>query len=171
MQDGKNFRIAIRMPEVFYVLRNHESKEPDRFEVESELIKRHLSAEEVPVSSEVQLGREQIDTLCRILNSKFTTETKNISSFKNYIFNLESSSRISSLLEVKKYLQEMRKLEKTYKGDNLSSFFLNHWYEKGEDFYFILKSIDLTGIRVVQDSSLRENLTDEQKIEIFLETY
>ena len=65
----------------------------------------------------------------------------------------------------------MRKLEKTYKGDNLSSFFLKHWYEKGEDFYFILKSIDLTGIRVVQDSSLRENLTDEQKIEIFLETY
>ena len=171
MQDGKNFRIAIRMPEVFYVLRNHESKEPDRFEVESELIKIHLSDEVVPVSSEVQLGREQIDTLCRILNSKFTTETKNISSFKNYIFNLESSSRKSSLLEVKKYLQEMRKLEKTYKGDNLYSFFLNHWYEKGEDFYFILKSIDLTGIRVVQDSSLRENLTDEQKIDIFLETY
>ena len=171
MQDGKNFRIAIRMPEVFYVLRNHESKEPDRFEVESELIKIHLSDEVVPVSSEVQLGREQIDTLCRILNSKFTTETKNISSFKNYIFNLKSSSRESSLLEVKKYLQEMRKLEKTYKGDNLSSFFLNHWYEKGEDFYFILKSIDLTGIRVVQDSSLRENLTDEQKIDIFLETY
>ena len=111
MQDGKNFRIAIRMPEVFYVLRNHESKEPDRFEVESELIKIHLSDEVVPVSSEVQLGREQIDTLCRILNSKFTTETKNISSFKNYIFNLESSSRKSSLLEVKKYLQEMRKLE------------------------------------------------------------
>ena len=171
MQNGKNFRIAIRMPEVFYVLRNHESKEPDRFEVESELIKRHLSAEEVPVSSEVQLGREQIDTLCRILNSKFNTETKNISSFKNYILNLESSSRKSSLLEVKKYLQEMRKLEKTYKGDNFSCFFLKHWYEKGEDFYFILKSIDLTGIRVVQDSSLRENLTDEQKIEIFLETY
>ena len=171
MQDGKNFRIAIRMPEVFYVLRNHESKEPDRFEVESELIKIHLSDEVPPVSSEVQLGREQIDTLCRILNSKFTTETKNISSFKNYIFNLKSSSRESSLLEVKKYLQEMRKLEKTYKGDNLSSFFLNHWYEKGEDFYFILKSIDLAGVRVVQDSSLRENLTDEQKIDIFLETY
>ena len=65
----------------------------------------------------------------------------------------------------------MRKLEKTYKGDNLSSFFLNHWYEKGEDFYFILKSIDLTGVRVVQDSNLRKNLTDEQKIDIFLETY
>ena len=96
MQDGINFRIAIRMPEVFYVLRNHESKEPDRFEVESELIKIHLSDEVVPVSSEVQLGREQIDTLCRILNSKFTTETKNISSFKNYIFYLESSSRTVS---------------------------------------------------------------------------
>ena len=171
MQDGKNFRIAIRMPEVFYVLRNHESKEPDRFEVESELIKTHLSDEVIPVSSEIQLGRDQIDNLCRILNSKFTTETKNISSFKNYIFNLESSSRESSLLEVKKYLREMRKLEKTYKGDNLSSFFLNHWYEKGEDFYFILKSIDLAGVRVVQDSSLRESLTDEQKIDIFVETY
>ena len=171
MQDGKNFRIAIRMPEVFYVLRNHESKEPDRFEVESELIKIHLLDEEVPVSSEVQLGREQIEALCKILNSKFTTETKNISSFKNYIFNLESSSRKASLLEVTKYLQEMRKLEKTYKGDNLSSFFLNHWCEKGEDFYFILKSIELIGVRVVQDSSLRKNLTDKQKINIFLETY
>jgi len=171
MQDGKNFRIAIRMPEVFYVLRNHESKEPDRFEVESELIKIHLLDEEVPVSSEVQLGREQIDALCKILNSKFTTETKNISSFKNYIFNLESSSRKASLLEVTKYLQEMRKLENTYRGDNLSSFFLNHWCEKGEDFYFILKSIDLIGVRVVQDSSLRKNLTDKQKINIFLETY
>ena len=171
MQDGKNFRIAIRMPEVFYALRNHESKEPDRFEVESELIKIHLLDEEVPVSSEVQLGREQIDALCKILNSKFTTETKNISSFKNYIFNLESSSRKASLLEVTKYLQEMRKLEKTYRGDNLSSFFLNHWCEKGEDFYFILKSIDLIGVRVVQDSSLRKNLTDKQKINIFLETY
>ena len=171
MQDGKNFRIAIRMPEVFYVLRNHESKEPDRFEVESELIKIHLLDEEVPVSSEVQLGREQIDALCKILNSKFTTETKNISSFKNYIFNLESSSRKASLLEVTKYLHEMRKLEKTYRGDNLSSFFLNHWCEKGEDFYFILKSIDLIGVRVVQDSSFRKNLTDKQKINIFLETY
>ena len=171
MEDDKKFRVAIRMPEVFYVLRDHESKEPDRFEVELELIKIHQSDEIAPVSSEVQLGRKQIDALCGILNSKFTTETKNISSFNNYIFNLESSSRESSLLEVKKYLQEMRKLEQTYQGDNLYSFFLNHWHEKGEDFYFILKSIDLTVIRVVQDSSLRKNLTDEQKIDIFLETY
>ena len=32
------FRIAIRVPEIFYVLRNHESKEPDRFIEEAELI-------------------------------------------------------------------------------------------------------------------------------------
>ncbi len=159
------------MPEIFYVLRNHESKEPDRFEAEAELIKTLQSDEEVPVSEEVQLGRNQIDNLCTILNSKSTTESKNISSFKNHIFNLESSSRETALLEVKNYLHEMRELEQNYKGDNLSNFFLKHWNDKSEDLYFILKSIDLTGIRVVQDSSLRDNLTDDQKISIFLETY
>jgi hypothetical protein len=33
----------------------------------------------------------------------------------------------------------------------------------------MLKSIDLAGIRVVRDSSLLDNLTDEEKINIFLE--
>jgi hypothetical protein len=35
----------------------------------------------------------------------------------------------------------------------------------------MLKSIDLAGIRVVRDSSFLDNLTDEEKIRIFLEIY
>ena len=165
------FRIAIRIPEIFYVLRNHESKEPDRFDEETELIKQYESDKEEVVSLEVQLGRDQIDKLCNALKSTFTTETKNISTFKNYIFNLESDSKESALLEVKNYMQEMRKIEQDFEGENLSKIFLSHWSEKTEDFYFILKSIDLAGIRVVRDSSLLESLTDEDKISIFLESY
>ncbi len=171
MKDGLNFRIAIRVPEIFYVLRNHESKEPDRFSEEAELIKHHQSDDEEPVSVEVQLGRNQINNLCKMLKSEFTTEEKNISTFKNYIFNLESDSKEAALQEVKIYIQEMRAIEQDFTGESLSNFFLNHWSEKGEDFYFILKSIDLAGIRVVRDSSLLESLTDEDKINIFLESY
>jgi hypothetical protein len=173
MENDKNFRIAIRVPEIFYVLRNHESQEPDSFIAEGELIKKHQSNDEPhePVSLEVQLGRDQIDTVCRTLKSEFTTETKNITSFKNYVYNLESNSRKMAIQEVESFLQEMRSFEQDYKGDNISKFFREHWAQYGEDFYFILKSIDLAGIRVVKDSSLIEHLTDEQKIEIYLETY
>ena len=58
-----NFRIAIRVPEIFYVLRNHESKEPDRFIEEAELIKHHQSGEKDTVSDDVQLGRDQINNI------------------------------------------------------------------------------------------------------------
>tara|TARA_B000000460_G_scaffold4706_1_gene3292 strand:+ start:113 stop:628 length:516 start_codon:yes stop_codon:yes gene_type:complete len=166
-----NFRIAIRVPEIFYVLRNHESKEPDRFIEEAELIKHHQSSEKDTVSDEVQLGRDQINNICKVLKSTFTTDTKSISVFKNYIFNLESNSKESALLEVKNYIQEMRTIEQKFSGENLSKIFLNHWPDKNEDFYFILKSIDLAGIRVVRDSSLLESLSDEEKINIFLENY
>ncbi|MDG1929075.1 MAG: hypothetical protein P8I45_05125 [Nitrospinaceae bacterium] len=166
-----NFRIAIRVPEIFYVLRNHESKEPDRFIEEAELIKHHQSREKETVSDEVQLGRDQINNICNVLKSTFTTDTKSISVFKNYIFNLESNSKESALLEVKNYLKEMRTIEKKFSGENLSKIFINHWPDKNEDFYFILKCIDLAGIRVVRDSSLLEYLSDEEKIKIFLEKY
>ena len=55
MENDKNFRIAIRVPEIFYVLRNHESQEPDSFIAEGELIKKHQSNDEPhePVSLEV----------------------------------------------------------------------------------------------------------------------
>jgi hypothetical protein len=171
MKERMKFRIAIRIPEIFYVLRNHESKEPDRFDEETELIKQHQSDEEGFVSEEVQLGRDQIDKLCNILQSTFTTDTKNISTFKSYIFNLESDSQDAALLEVKNYLKEMRNIEQGFTGVNLSKIFLSHWPEKPEDFYFMLKSIDLAGIRVVRDSSLIDNLIDEEKISIFLESY
>jgi hypothetical protein len=171
MKDVINFRIAIRVPEIFYVLRNHESNEPDRFDEEAEFIKQHQTDEEEPVSAEVQLGRDQINKLCNVLKSTFTTDTKNISTFKNYIFNLESDSKDSALLEVRTYIQEMRKIEQDFTGENLSNFFLSHWPKKTENFYFILKSIDLAGIRVVRDSSLLERITDEDKISIFLESY
>ena len=171
MKDVINFRIAIRVPEIFYVLRNHESNEPDRFDEEAELIKQHQSDEEDLVSEEVQLGRVQINKLCNALKSTFTTDTKNISTFKNYIFKLESDSKDAALLEVKNYMQEMRNIEQGFTGKNLSNFFLSHWPEKPEDFYFMLKSIELAGIRVVRDSSLLESLTDEDKISIFLESY
>ena len=166
-----NFRIAIRVPEIFYVLRNHESKEPDRFIEEAELIKHHQSGKKDTVSDEVQLGRDQINNICNVLKSTFTTDTKSISVFKNYIFNLESNSKESALLEVKNYIQEMRTIEQKFSGENLSKIFLNHWPDKSEDFYFILKSIDLAGIRVVRDSSLLESLSDEDKIRLFLENY
>jgi hypothetical protein len=166
-----NFRIAIRVPEIFYVLRNHESKEPDRFIEEAELIKHHQSGEKDTVSDDVQLGRDQINNICNLLKSTFTTDTKSISVFRNYIFNLESNSKEAALLEVKKYMQEMRAIEQKFSGKNLSQIFLNHWPDKSEDFYFILKSIDLAGIRVVRDSSLLESLSDEEKINIFLENY
>ena len=171
MKDGVNFRIAIRIPEIFYVLRNHESKEPDRFDEETKLIKQHQSDEEGFVSAEVQLGRDQINKLCNALKSTFTTDIKNITTFKNYIFNLESDSKEAAILEVKKFIHEMRNIENDFTGENLSNFFLSHWPEKTEDFYFILKSIDLAGIRVVRDSSLLESLTDEDNISIFLESY
>ena len=155
------FRIAIRIPEIFYVLRNHESKEPDRFDEETELIKQYESDKEDVVSLEVQLGRDQIDKLCNALKS----------TFKNYIFNLESDSKDDALLEVKNYLREMRNIEQGFTGENLSKTFLRHWPKKPENFYFMLKSIDFAGIRVVRDSGLLDNLTDEEKISIFLENY
>ena len=156
-----NFRIAIRVPEIFYVLRNHESKEPDRFIEEAELIKHHQSGEKDTVSDEVQLGRDQINNICNVLKSTFTTDTNSISVFKNYIFNLESNSKESALLEVKNYIKEMRIIEQKFSGENLSKIFINHWPDKSEDFYFILKSIDLAGIRVVCDSSLLEYLSEK----------
>lgn len=173
MEFQKKFRIAIRVPEIFYVLRNHESCEPDRFLAEAELIQKHQSDErnDEPVLQEVQLGRDQIDTICRTLKSEFTTETKNISSFKSYIHNLESNSRETAIEEVETYLQEMRSIEQGYQGDNISRFFRSHWDQHGEDLYFILKSIDLAGIRIVRDSRLLEDLSDEQKIGLYLETY
>ena len=171
MNGGINFRIAIRVPEIFYVLRNHESKEPDRFIEEAELIKHHQSGEKDTVSDEVQLGRDQINNICNVLKSTFTTDTNSISVFKNYIFNLESNSKESALLEVKNYIKEMRIIEQKFSGENLSKIFINHWPDKSEDFYFILKSIDLAGIRVVRDSSLLKYLSDEEKINIFLEKY
>ena len=123
------------------------------------MIKQYESDKEDVVSLEVQLGRDQIDKLCNALKS----------TFKNYIFNLESDSKDDALLELKNYLQEMRNIEQGFTGENLSKYFLSHWSEKPEDFYFILKSIDLSGIRMVRDSSLLDNLTDEEKISIFLE--
>jgi hypothetical protein len=79
------FRITVRVPEIFYVLKDHECCEPDRFIDESELIQRHQSDEEnnKPVSEKVEFGREQIDAICKTLQSEFTAETKNISSFKS----------------------------------------------------------------------------------------
>jgi hypothetical protein len=173
MGNEKKFRIAIRVPEIFYVLRNHESLEPDSFNAEAKLIKKHQSNEDPdePISVEVQAGRDQIDTICRVLNSEFTTETKNITSFKNYVHNLESNTRKMAIQEVGKFLQEMRNLEQDYKGDNIYKFFREHWAQYGEDFYFIVKSIDLAGIRVVRDIILLEQLSDEQKIEIYLEVH
>ena len=173
MPNKEKFRIAIRVPEVFYNLENHESREPEGFISEAELITKHPSDEKnkEPVSEEVQRGRDQIDTLCRMLKSEFTTEAKNITAFKSYVHNLESGSRETAIQEVKNFLQEMRALEQNYTGDNVSEFFMDHWSEYGENFYFILKSIDLAGIRVVRDSRLLEQLTDEQKIGIYLEKY
>ena len=73
--------------------------------------------------------------------------------------------------EVGKYLQELRSIEQGYEGDNISNFFRNHWVQHGEELYFILKSIELAGIRIVRDSRLIEGLSDEQKINLYLETY
>jgi hypothetical protein len=84
---------------------------------------------------------------------------------------LESDSKDDALLEVKNYLREMRNIEQGFTGENLSKTFLRHWLEKPEDFYFMLKSIYFAGIRVVPDSGLLDNLTDEEKISIFLENY
>jgi len=169
---GKGVKIAIRVPEIFYVLRNDESLEPDSFIAEAGLIKKHQSEEpDEPISVEVQLGRDQIDSICRLLQSEFTTETKNITSFKSYVHNLESNALKMAIQEVENFLQEMRDLEQDYKGDNIYKFFQEHWAQYGEDFYFIVKSIDLAGIRVVRDSSLLEQLNDDQKIEIYLEVH
>ncbi len=168
MSDEKKFRIAIRVPEVFYAPRNPELVEPDSFIAEANKVP---SIDDPPVSEEVQLGRDQIDAICRTLESEFITETKNITAFKSYVHNLESNSLEMALQEVESFLKEMRVSGQDYKGDNISKFFRNHWAQYGEDFYFIIKSIDLAGIRVVRDSSLIEHLTDEQKIRIYLETY
>ena len=106
-----------------------------------------------------------LDYICRSLNGIPRNDVS------NYIFNLESNSKKAAFLEVKNYLQEMRAIEQNFPGEKLSKIFLNHWSDKGEDFYFILKSIDLAGIRVVRDSSLLGSLSDEDKISLFLENY
>ena len=68
MGNEKKFSIAIRVPEIFYVLRNDESLEPDSFIAEAELIKKYPSEEsDEPLSVEVQSGRDQIDVICRLL--------------------------------------------------------------------------------------------------------
>jgi hypothetical protein len=55
MGNDKKFRIAIRVPEIFYVFTNHESLEPFIFIVKTELIKKHQSNEapDEPVSVEI----------------------------------------------------------------------------------------------------------------------
>jgi hypothetical protein len=55
--------------------------------------------------------------------------------------------------EVEWYLQEMNSIKQGYEGDNITSFFRNHWTQHEEELYFILKSIELAGIRIVRDSS------------------
>ena len=99
MNDGINFRIAIRVPKIFYALRNHEPQESDRFGEEAELIKHHQSDGKDTVSDEVKLGRNQINNICNVLKSTFTADTKNTSVFKNYIFNLEPNSKEAVFLE------------------------------------------------------------------------
>ena len=136
-----------------------------------------VGEEQYLVSAAAELNLEadklgdQINKLCNALKSTFTTGTKNIFTFKNYIFNLKSDSKDAALLEVKNYMQEMRNIEQDFTGKHISNIFLSLWPEKPEDFYFILKSIELAGIRVVRDISLLESLTDENKISIFLESY
>jgi hypothetical protein len=124
------------------------------------LIKQHQSDEEDVVSEEVQLGRDQIDKLCNAHQS----------TFENYIFNLEFDSKDDALVEVKNYLQEMRNIQHA-SLEKICQNFLNHWPDKSEGFYFMLKSISLARIRVVCDSSLLDNLTDEEKNNIFHESY
>ena len=125
MSFENKFRIAIRVPEVFYVLRGHESCEPENFIAEEELIRIHQSdkKQDEPISEEVQLGRDQIDTICRMLKSEFTTETKNITSFKSYIHNLESNSQEKAIQEVENFLIEMRILSRIIKATMYLIFF------------------------------------------------
>ena len=143
------------MPEVFY----------DSTPVSSQ------TEEASEVTEEVLWGRKQVDTLCKVLQSEFIVEAESITSFKNYSYNLASDSRATAITEVKRFLHEMRQIEREYKGNNIALFFRKHWEPQGEDFYFILKSIDLAGVRVVRDSHLLTSLTDEQKIDIYLEAY
>lgn len=59
MRSEKKLRIAIQVPEIFYVIRSHEPLEPDSFIAEAELIKKYQSEESGElVSVEVQLGRD-----------------------------------------------------------------------------------------------------------------
>jgi hypothetical protein len=125
----------------------------------------------VPVSVEVQSGPDQIDTICRILKSELTIETKNITSFNSYVHNLESNTKKMIIQEVEKFLQEMQNLEQDYKGDNIYKFFRKHLSQYGKYFYFNVNNIDLAGIRVVRNSSLLEYLSDNQKIEIYLKVH
>jgi hypothetical protein len=76
-----------------------------------------------------------------------------------------------SIQEVKNFMQEMWNLEKDYKGNNIYKYFREYWSQYREDFYFIVKSIDLAGIRVVRDSSLLEQMSDDQKIKTYLEVH
>ncbi|MFP6637419.1 MAG: hypothetical protein VB778_02195 [Nitrospinaceae bacterium] len=55
--------------------------------------------------------------------------------------------------EVEWYLQEMNSIKQGYEGDNITVFFRNQWTQHEEELYFILKSIELAGIRIVRDSS------------------
>ena len=122
------------------------------------------------VSDDVKLGRIQMER--KSFYQSPTDPIANITGFKNYTHNLISKSRESAVEEVKQLLEKNRITRRDYEGDNVSEHLQKYWDQNGgEDLFFILSSIDQAGNGSTPNRYWQMyDLTDEQKIDIFLET-
>lgn len=92
--------------------------------------------------------------------------------FKTWTLDLISKSRDAAIREVKELLKEHRRVEKEYEGDDMIGYLKDYWGQRGENFYFIITHIDKAGNgSTPKDYWTLYDLSDEQKIDIFLESY
>jgi hypothetical protein len=146
-----------------------------------EVIKEHLvgTTDDDPViqqmscqvSDDVKLGRIQMEKKSFYHSKNDPIEEMNV--FKTYTHNLKSNSRKDAVLEVKDLLEKNRIVRRDYEGDNISEYLQEYWQKiGGENLFFILTSIDQAGNGSTPSRYWQMfDFTDEQKIDVFLETY
>ncbi len=146
-----------------------------------EVIKEHLvgTTDDDPVirqmsghvSEDVKLGRIQMKKKS-FFHSK-DDPIENMMAFKKYTLDLKSKSQESAVQEVKDILEKNRILHRDYEGDKLTEYLENYWKENGaENIFFIINCIKQAGNGCTEKVYWQlYDLSDEQKIEIFLESY
>jgi hypothetical protein len=123
------------------------------------------------VSDEVKLGRIQMEKKSFFHSKDDPIAEMNV--FKTYIHNLKSTTREEAVQEIKDLLETNLVVQRDYEGDKLSDYIQEYWTEKeGEDLFFVLNSINHAGNGSTPSRYWQMyDLTDDQKIDIFLETY